>query len=139
MTDLDMTDWPLVYIAGPYSNDPTGNTRIAIKWAEQLALLDVVPVVPHLSMLWDFYTPHPVEWWYAYDLAILARCDALFRLRGESAGADREVAFAHERGIPVFSVLDINGHFNGQRFHQWRRSWTPTGRYPQATPPKVAR
>jgi len=24
-------------------------------------------------MLWDFYTPHPVEWWYAYDLALLAR------------------------------------------------------------------
>lgn len=118
MTDLDMTDWPLVYVAGPYSSDPTGNTRRAIGWAESLAPLDVVPVVPHLSMLWDFYNPHPVEWWYAYDLALLARCDALFRFRGKSPGADREVAFANERGIPVFSSIGVD-------LRRWRRDWTP--------------
>lgn len=98
---------PMVYIAGPYSHpDPVLNTRTAIKagmrvWDEGYG----VPVIPHLTMLAHLVTPRPLEFWYEFDLALVARCDAVWRLPGESTGADNEVAFAEEHNIPV--VTDI--------------------------------
>lgn len=102
---MRFADRPLVYVAGPYTRpDPPMNTHEAIRVAE--ALQDsgkVTCVVPHLTLLWQAIQPHAdVEYWYEYDLAMLARCDALYRLAGESSGADNEVAFALSRGIPVF-------------------------------------
>ena len=39
---------------------------------------------------------------------LLAHCDAVLRLPGESTGADQDVAIARERGLPVYSdVRDI--------------------------------
>jgi hypothetical protein len=37
---------------------------------------------------------------------LLERCDAVLRLAGESRGADKDVAIAQERGIPVYYNLD---------------------------------
>jgi hypothetical protein len=37
---------------------------------------------------------------------MLARCDALLRLPGESPGADREVKRARELWIPVYGLLE---------------------------------
>lgn len=103
---MSLLELPLVYIAGPYTNpDPVSNTRAAIRAGDDL--LDVcVPVVPHLSLLWHLVCPHDIEHWYEYDLAILARCDALLRLPGASSGADNEVAFAVENRLPVFMSVD---------------------------------
>lgn len=42
---------------------------------------------------------------------LLAHCDAVLRLPGDSTGADRDVAIAYERGLPVYTrVEDIPGH-----------------------------
>lgn len=107
MSEVDkiaFTDLPLVYVAGPYAHlDPVRNTHATIHAAEGLLESGLVtPYVPHLTLLWHLVAPHDEEHWYAYDLAVLARCDALVRLVGSSKGADREVQFAHDRGIPVF-------------------------------------
>jgi len=95
---------PLVYLAGPYSlPDPLENVQQSVALADELLHEGfVVPLVPHLTHLWDQLSPKTVEHWYAYDLELLARCDALLRLPGESVGADREVDFAQRAGIPVF-------------------------------------
>jgi hypothetical protein len=95
---------PLVYIAAPYAHpDPVENTHRAIKAADKLHATGLVTChVPHLTMLWHTVSPHPADHWYDYDLAILARCDALLRLPGGSTGADNEVRFATERGILTF-------------------------------------
>jgi hypothetical protein len=94
----------LVYLAGPYSiPDPELNVKRIIALADEL--LDdgvVVPLVPHLTHLWDEISPRPVDDWYAYDLELLARCDALLRIPGESIGADREEQFARYIAIPTF-------------------------------------
>ena len=37
---------------------------------------------------------------------LIARCDAILRLKGESKGADNDVRLANERGIPVY--YDVN-------------------------------
>lgn len=100
-----MHELPLVYVAGPYTNpDPIRNTHDAVQYAEQIISSGVaVPMVPHITMLWHAIAPHDdVEHWYALDLAHLKRCDAVFRFPGASSGADKEVDFADEQGIPVF-------------------------------------
>ena len=98
---------PLVYIAGPYSMpDPVLNTRSALLLASELYASNeghVVPLVPHLTLLWNLVKPEPLDFWYAYDLHLVRRCDALFRISGESTGATDEVREAHRLGIPVFT------------------------------------
>lgn len=99
---------PLVYLAGPYTHpDPVENTNEICRVATELLDAGVcAPVVPHVSLLWHLVTPRPYDFWLGIDLAYLARCDALCRLPGESSGADGEVAFAEERGIPVIHGVD---------------------------------
>jgi nucleoside 2-deoxyribosyltransferase len=98
-------DRPLVYIAGPYTQpDPVANTNAVIALASEL--IDeglVTPFVPHLTLLWHAVRPRPLDFWYAYDVALLQRCDALFRIPGKSSGADMEVEFALTNGISVFT------------------------------------
>lgn len=99
---------PLVYVAGPIAiPEPMENTHRAVKAAT--VLLDsgvVAPIVPHLTCLWHIITPRDYSVWMAYDFELLARCDALIRLAGQSAGADLEVERAEELGLPVFRDLD---------------------------------
>lgn len=102
-----MTDFvlePMVYLAGPYTNpDPVANTSHAITVANYIEeMFGVAVVVPHLTLLSHLIIPRNIDHWYAYDLQILARCDALVRIPGASTGADNEVEFAKGRGIPVF-------------------------------------
>lgn len=101
---------PLVYIAAPYSKpDPVENTHSAVLAANELLEAGLVtPHVPHLTYLWHLVTPKSIDFWYEYDLALLRRCDALLRLPGHSTGADREIVYAEEIGVPVFrSVADL--------------------------------
>jgi hypothetical protein len=110
---------PLVYIAGPYSSgDPVHNTHYAVRCATNL-LRDgrVTPFVPHLTLLWHAITPLPYELWCAYDLEILARCDAVLRLPGPSDGADEEVFAAHRLDLPVFE--------DEQALLTWADQWDP--------------
>lgn len=104
MSPSSFVDRPLVYVAGPYTRpDPVENTHNAIREANRLqATGQMTCVVPHMSLLWHLILPHEEDYWYDYDLALLARCDALLRLPGESPGSDNEVRFAHDRDIPVF-------------------------------------
>ncbi len=97
----------MIYIAAPYTHpDPVANTHAAIRVAEQLIDEGFIPIVPHLSLLWHMVTPHPLEFWYGYDLEILGRCDFLLRIGGKSTGADAEVEFARQEGIPVFFSIN---------------------------------
>jgi hypothetical protein len=98
-----MVDRPMVYVAAPYRSDPAPNVNQAMKMADWMWNSGLItPMVPHLSILWDIAAPRTSDEWLAYDLALLARCDALFRLSGASIGADQEVEFATDSGIPVF-------------------------------------
>jgi hypothetical protein len=98
----------LVYIAGPYSSgDQVLNTRRAM----EAGLLvhertGAGVIVPHLTLIGHAMFPRQVDYWYEFDLAQVTHCTHLVRLAGESTGADREVAYAEERGIPVFYDVD---------------------------------
>ena len=97
----------LIYIAAPYTYpDPIENTNKVIKTAEQIIQVGHLPYIPHLNLLWHIVVPHPPEFWYAYDLAILKRCDALLRVEGLSEGVEREVQFAIDNNILIIYGID---------------------------------
>jgi hypothetical protein len=104
-------DRPLVYVAGPYTRpDPPVNVRNAVIDADQLNASGLVTAfVPHLTILWQMICPHEdIDYWYSYDMTILRRSDALYRLPGDSTGADAEVKKAESWNIPVFySKVDV--------------------------------
>jgi nucleoside 2-deoxyribosyltransferase len=109
-----------VYIAGPYTHgDTILNVRRAIDMADRLLMQGFIPYLPHTTALWHLVSPKPLEDWYRIDIEWLAKCDALIRLPGKSDGADAEIKYALEAGIPVYFHLEHlvkaldNGEFDG--------------------------
>lgn len=93
---------PAIYVAGPYTiPDPIENTRAAIFAGDAVWDAGGCPIIPHLTMLWHLVSPQDYEHWLERDLSLLALCDGLLRLPGESRGADAEVAWAREHEILV--------------------------------------
>lgn len=93
---------PRIYIAGPYSKgDVEQNVQNAMVAGDLVIEAGGAPLVPHWTHFQHQFRPHDYETWVSIDFSHLVTCDALWRLPGESSGADREVAFAHEHGIPV--------------------------------------
>lgn len=91
-----------VFISGPYTQgDQMENMRAALDAAEKCMKVGLVPFVPHLSGFWHFVYPHSYEEWLDYDLEWLELCDILWRLPGESKGADQEVGWAYLNEVPV--------------------------------------
>jgi Domain of unknown function (DUF4406) len=96
-----------IYVAGPYTKgDVAVNVARAIEVGHRLMDLGFAPFVPHLSHFQHLQHPRPYEDWMALDLVWLRECDALLRIPGESAGADREVRGANELLIPVFHEIE---------------------------------
>lgn len=100
-----------IYVAGPMTSNkhlgPYAPVGTAARVAKQLWQKGWLPFVPQLNSVWEMITGELEEGrgqeaWLEYDFQWVARCDALCRLAGASAGADREVALAKELGIPVF-------------------------------------
>lgn len=110
-----------VYVAGPYSTgNQARNTKAAIRMGDNLADHGYAPLIPHLTHFWDMIYPREYEWWLKYDFEWLKCCGALIRMPGESSGADREVEFALDNGIPVY-VMENEYDF-GANMHAFLRS-----------------
>ena len=96
---------PKIYIAGPYTKgDVVLNVRNALDVAEYVASLGAVPFVPHLTHFWHLVHPHDWEFWMKYDEHWLEACPGLIRIKGESKGADREVARAKLRSTRILCI-----------------------------------
>jgi hypothetical protein len=99
---------PMIYVAGPISKGAYWiNVRNGVDMGHELMKRGYVPFVPMMDFLMVFAYPETqYEALLDYDFQVISRCDALLRIPGESAGADREIAFAHENNIPVFYTVD---------------------------------
>jgi hypothetical protein len=98
-----------IYVAGPYTKgDVAQNVRDAITVGNNLRALGHTPFIPHLTHFWHLIIPHDYEYWMDLDIEWLLECDAVFRIQGESTGADKEVAIAEYYDLPVYtSFLEI--------------------------------
>lgn len=95
-----------VYVAGPYTGDEEANVGRAIDAATVLLRAGLYPYVPHLSHYWEARHAHHYEVWMDLDFGWVRRCDAVLRLPGPSAGADREVDLAMRLDLPVFYSVE---------------------------------
>ena len=109
-----------IYVAGPYSSDPEGNTDAAIADADRLLEAGYIPFIPHLSHFWHERHEHPYEDWLEWCFAWVDRCDAVYRMRGDSPGGNREVRRAREQDKFVFyghsgleSLIGLADMYNG--------------------------
>lgn len=96
-----------VYVAGPYSiGNQEFNAKSMIDTSQMLLTLGYTPYCPLLTHWW--HLEHPLEWaeWMRYHLKWLNVCDCLYRMAGESVGADIEVEYAKKIGIPVYYNMD---------------------------------
>jgi hypothetical protein len=98
-----------IYVAGPYSKgDIAMNVRTAIHVGDYIAGLGHYPLIPHLTHFWHMVVPHPYEFWIKQDLVWLEMCDAILRISGESAGADRKIERAMALRLTIYnSVFEI--------------------------------
>lgn len=97
---------PLVYVAGPITGDPWGCVRRATDVARQLSAEGIDAYLPQLSVLREMVDPQPYEHWINHGLNMVARCDGLYRLSGESPGADLEVKRAAELSLPIWDETE---------------------------------
>lgn len=94
-----------VYVAGPItgSGSLVENVRVAELTGARLREAGYTAYVPHRDLLTQLVTGESdYEAWMEDDYEWLGVCDVLLRLPGVSPGADREVQWAQERGIPVY-------------------------------------
>lgn len=101
------TERTRVYVAGPYSQgDQALNVRAAVYAGRDLLNADYAPFVPHLTHFWHMLCPQPYEAWLELDRQWLLRCHGLLRLPGESKGAEMEMGWAADAGIPIFHKFE---------------------------------
>ena len=95
-----------IYVAGPYTKgDVKKNVEQAIFFGDWIAAFGHTVFIPHLSYYWDKQIPHEWEFWMKQDFEWLKLCDAVFRIDGESRGANMEVEFARKLGKPVYTDI----------------------------------
>jgi hypothetical protein len=92
---------PLAYVAGPYTGEVEANIRLANQVGRELRRLGYATIVPHNTIISALVAPENYEAYLENDFEQVARCDLVVRLPGDSSGADRECALAHQLGIPV--------------------------------------
>ena len=94
-----------IYCAGPISKgNVEENITRGIEAGVRMLKDGLVPYIPHLNGKLRQY--EPFEDWNEgildYEMQWLDTCDVLYRLAGESVGAEIEVRYARSIGIPVF-------------------------------------
>ena len=106
---LPIEERPVIYVAGYYSASPAHGLANAMKAFQPLVDAGWVPLVPHVSFLTDALAPNTPSFWYAYDLALLMRCDAMYvcpdALTAASTGVNEEIRFAMKYDIPIFDTI----------------------------------
>ena len=126
-----MSGRPIVYVAGPYTTpDPVTNTQVAVLVSERLWELGFLPYIPHLSMLSHLISPHEYDYWLEQGLAWVKKSDVVYRLKGESPGADEECVYAARLDILVFyDMVKLNGWIIKWRLdHEHRQAEESTRR-----------
>lgn len=110
----------LVYIACPYTlGDVAVNVHNAIQAANKGVELGAIPYIPIWTHFWHLVTPKPWEFWIEMDEYFVSLADIIWRLPGESKGADLEVAQALNEGKAVvyseselYDLLDLINRVN---------------------------
>jgi len=111
----------IVLVAGPYRSGTDGDPQrirknlqrlesfaLGVYKAGHIPLIGEWVALPLAEQAGSTGVGDAISEQYLYPVAgrLLARCDAVLRIEGESKGADEDVRIAKERGLPVYSRLE---------------------------------
>lgn len=102
-----------IYLACPITvGDQKENYHNAMKASRDLLMLGCAVFNPATFMLqpWAYEIPH--DQWMRTSKDWLMQAEALIRLPGESKGADQEVRWAEELGIPIHTMESFTAWLN---------------------------
>ena len=102
-----MKKW--VYIASPYTiGNQYCNVQTQLRTANKLYDAGFIPIAPLLNTVYcHAQQERSWEFWLSICFALLDKCDIVFRCPGESKGADAEVAHAFNKGLQVFTDINV--------------------------------
>jgi hypothetical protein len=109
-----------VYVACPISNGDVNrdrevldaNFQKAITVFDQLWEMGLAPLCPAFTVKHPRWERVPYNTWTEIDAPWVLASHAVFRIPGESKGADEECQLALDAGIPVFTDFDsIRSYF----------------------------
>lgn len=95
-----------IYLAGPISSNPEKNLDIALDVSNQVIDKGHNPYMPNYNYYLNAKKVRDYELWMKLDDEWLRQCEAIYRIPGESPGADREMVVAREIGLLVIGHLD---------------------------------
>lgn len=115
---------PLIYVAGPISlPDPLENISRAIKICHEIMEEGyAVPFCPHLSCLHQMIAPRSWQEWLDYDKDVISHCHAVYRLSGDSKGADIEEDFALS-GRDGAGFIPVFYEWERDEMNLWAYGW----------------
>ena len=98
-----------VFISGPYSGGGVEQNLDNVKEiASRLIDLGFAPIIPHFYHYVDMKYNKPYDIWLECALELLERADILFRLPGDSPGADKEEELANTLNMAIYhSIKDL--------------------------------
>lgn len=98
-----------VYICSPLRGDYAQNTEKAKAYSRAAALMDVIPITPHiyLTQFLDDEKPPERALGLHIGLAMLASCEELWQFGTPSEGMKGEIAQAKRLGIPVLDGVEM--------------------------------
>jgi hypothetical protein len=111
----------MILIAGPYrSGTDDDSARMAANLARLEAAAWPIFQAGHIPMIGEWVAlpilrsagaegpldPLAEHVLYPAAQRLLDHCDAVLRLRGDSTGADQDVAIARQRGIPIYHRIE---------------------------------
>jgi hypothetical protein len=101
-----------IYLSAPLSDGNTlppdaiaMNADRAAQVGADLLKHGFAPLVPQLTAGHACLMEVPWDFWIEAGCAWITIADAVLRLSGESRGTEAEIAFAEQRGVPVFTTL----------------------------------
>lgn len=112
---------PRLYLSGPITlGSRTENLSRSVNTARGMMAHGFAVLNPILSICDPdaFTVPH--REWIENDLPWVAVADVVFRMPGESIGADEETRFAELKGIPVIT--------SWHELMAWKQTWDAANR-----------
>jgi hypothetical protein len=111
----------IILIAGPYRSGTNDDPKLIAKNLDRLEHFALqVYQAGHIPMIGEWVAlpimkqagsrslSDPIAEQYLYPVAsrLIDRCDAVFRIEGESKGAEEDVRLARQRGLPVYQRIE---------------------------------
>src|SRR3984957_5687349 len=111
----------IILIAGPFRSGTNDDPKLIAKNLDRLEHFALqVYQAGHIPMIGEWVAlplmkqagsrslSDPIAEQYLYPVAsrLIDRCDAVFRIEGESKGAEEDVRLARQRGLPVYQRIE---------------------------------